>query len=81
MGMKNIQKLMKQAQAMQEKLEGEMGELRIETSAGGGVVNITMDGTKQLPIVVFSNYPFSSNGYSSNRNFALLFCFTGFFQC
>jgi hypothetical protein len=48
MGMKNMQKLMKQAQAMQEKLEGEMGELRIETSAGGGVVNIIMDGSKQL---------------------------------
>ena len=48
MGMKNMQKLMKQAQAMQEKLEAEMGELRIEASAGGGVVRVTMAGTKQL---------------------------------
>ncbi len=48
MGMKNMQKLMKQAQAMQEKLEAEMGELRVEASAGGGVVRVTMDGTKQL---------------------------------
>ncbi len=48
MGMKNMQKLMKQAQAMQEMLEAEMGELRVEASAGGGVVRVTMDGTKQL---------------------------------
>ena len=48
MGMKNMQKLMKQAQSMQEKLEAEMGELRVEASAGGGVVRVTMDGTKQL---------------------------------
>ena len=48
MGMKNMQKLMKQAQAMQEKLEAEMGDLRVEASAGGGVVRVTMDGTKQL---------------------------------
>ena len=48
MGMKNMQKLMKQAQAMQEKLEAEMGDLRVEASAGGGAVRVTMDGTKQL---------------------------------
>ena len=48
MGMKNMQKLMKQAQAMQEKLEAEMGDLRVEASGGGGVVRVTMDGTKQL---------------------------------
>ena len=48
MGMKNMQKLMKQAQAMQEQLEAEMGDLRVEASAGGGVVRVTMDGTKQL---------------------------------
>lgn len=45
---KNFQKLMKQAQEMQEKLQAEMGQLRVEASSGGGMVNVTMDGTKQL---------------------------------
>jgi nucleoid-associated protein EbfC len=48
MQMKKFQKLMKQAQEMQEKLETEMGELRVEASSGGGVVSVTMDGKKQM---------------------------------
>ncbi len=46
--MKNLQKLMKQAQKMQERLDTEMGELRVEASSGGGMVNVTMDGKKQV---------------------------------
>ena len=46
--MKNLQKLMKQAEKMQAKLQSEMGELRVEASSGGGMVQVTMDGTKQL---------------------------------
>ncbi|MDA2935002.1 YbaB/EbfC family nucleoid-associated protein [Acidobacteria bacterium AH-259-D05] len=46
--MKNLQKLMKQAQKMQEKLETEMGQLQVEASSGGGMVNVNMDGKKQL---------------------------------
>ncbi len=45
---KNLQQLMKQAQKMQEKLESQMGDLRIEASSGGGMVQVTMDGKKQL---------------------------------
>jgi len=48
MKMKNLQKMMKQAQQMQSRMEQEMGELRIEASSGGGMVSVTMDGTKQL---------------------------------
>ncbi len=44
--MTNLQKLMKQAQKMQERLDTEMGDLRVEASSGGGVVNVTMDGKK-----------------------------------
>ena len=44
--MKNLQKLMKQAQKMQERLDTEMGELQVEASSGGGMVNVTMDGKK-----------------------------------
>ena len=36
----NIQAMMKQAQQMQEKMAREMEEMRIEASAGGGVVTV-----------------------------------------
>ena len=35
----NIQQMMKQAQVMQEKMQKEMEELRVEASSGGGVVS------------------------------------------
>ena len=44
----NIQKMMQQAQQMQEKLQKQMAEMRIEASAGGGMVNVTVSGAKQL---------------------------------
>ena len=48
MQMKNLQKMMKQAQKMQEQLESEMGQLQVEATSGGGMVNVTMDGKKQI---------------------------------
>lgn len=44
----NIQKLMKQAQQMQEKLLQEQGALELEVSVGGGMVTLKMNGLKQL---------------------------------
>jgi len=44
----NIQKLMKQAQQMQEKLQQELGELMVDASVGGGMVEVKMNGHKQL---------------------------------
>ena len=44
----NIQKLMKQAQQMQEKLLSEQGDLVVEASVGGGMVAVKMNGLKQL---------------------------------
>jgi nucleoid-associated protein EbfC len=44
----NIQQMMKQAQAMQEKMQKEMEEMVVEASAGGGVVSVRMQGTKEL---------------------------------
>ena len=44
----NIQKLMKQAQQMQEKLLEEQGALEMEVSVGGGMVTLKMNGLKQL---------------------------------
>ncbi len=44
----NIQQMMKQAQQMQDRLQKQMGELRIEATAGGGMVVVEMSGHKQL---------------------------------
>jgi nucleoid-associated protein EbfC len=44
----NIQQMMKQAQQMQEQMSREMDELRVEASAGGGVVNVTMKGDHEI---------------------------------
>ena len=44
----NIQQMMKQAQAMQEKLAKEMEAMVVDASAGGGVVAVQMGGTKEI---------------------------------
>jgi DNA-binding YbaB/EbfC family protein len=43
-----IQQMMKQAQQMQERLQKQMTELRVEASAGGGMVSVVVNGTKQI---------------------------------
>ncbi len=47
-GLGNWQKIIKSATEMQEKLEKEMAELRLEGSSGGGMVTVTLDGRKNL---------------------------------
>ncbi len=44
----NIQNMMKQAQQMQERLQKQMKEMRVEATAGGGMVTVTVDGSKLL---------------------------------
>ena len=44
----NIQQMMKQAQQMQEKLQKQMADMRIEATAGGGMVSVVVNGSKQL---------------------------------
>ena len=44
----NIQKMMKQAQEMQERLQKELAETEVEATAGGGMVTVVMNGQKQL---------------------------------
>ena len=44
----NIQNMMKQAQQMQERLQKQMAEMRIEATAGGGMVTVIVNGAKQL---------------------------------
>jgi DNA-binding YbaB/EbfC family protein len=43
-----IQQMMKQAQQMQERLQKQMAELRVEATAGGGMVTVVMNGSKQI---------------------------------
>jgi DNA-binding YbaB/EbfC family protein len=44
----NIQKMMEQAQQMQDKLQRQMAGMRVEATAGGGMVTVTVAGTKQV---------------------------------
>jgi len=44
----NLQKMLKNAKEMQDKLQKELLEMRIEGSSGGGMVNVTLDGTKNI---------------------------------
>lgn len=49
--MKNLNKLMKQAQKMQAqmaKIQEELGEKTVEATVGGGMVKVVVNGHKQL---------------------------------
>lgn len=46
--MTNLNKLLKQAQKMQEKVQQEMEALVVEETAGGGMVTVRMSGQKSL---------------------------------
>ena len=44
----NIQKMMQQAQQMQDRLQKQMGEMTVDATAGGGMVTVTVNGHKHL---------------------------------
>ncbi len=44
----NMQGMMKQAQQMQERMQAEIAQIRVEASAGGGMVTVKMDGHKNV---------------------------------
>jgi DNA-binding YbaB/EbfC family protein len=44
----DVKQMMKQAQQMQERLQKQMAEMRVEATAGGGMVTVAVSGTKQL---------------------------------
>ncbi len=48
MNIKQIQKMMQQAQTLQKKMEEELGRLSIEGTSGGGMVTVVMDGHKNV---------------------------------
>jgi hypothetical protein len=43
-----MQAMMQQAQAMQDKLQREIAQIKVEATAGGGMVAVTMDGQKKM---------------------------------
>ena len=44
----NMNQMMQQAQQLQAKLMQEIAAIRVETTAGGGMVTVKMDGEKNL---------------------------------
>jgi nucleoid-associated protein EbfC len=44
----NMQGMMKKAQEMQARLQEEIAAIRVEASAGGGMVTVRMDGQKTV---------------------------------
>ena len=43
-----MQTMMRQAQEMQKRLQEEIAQIRVEASAGGGMVTVKMDGQKNV---------------------------------
>ena len=44
----NMQAMMQQAQKMQERMQQEVAQIKVEATAGGGMVTIQMDGHKNV---------------------------------
>ncbi len=44
----NIQKMMRQAQKMQEDLQRQLRTTKVEATAGGGMVTVVMNGVKEI---------------------------------
>lgn len=44
----DINKMMKQAQDMQARLQQQMADTRVEATAGGGMITVVMNGNKQV---------------------------------
>ncbi len=48
----DINQMMKQAQEMQEEMQREMQQLRVDATAGGGIIHVKMNGAKELVEIV-----------------------------
>lgn len=44
----DLQKMLQTAKELQEKMEKELAEMRVEGSSGGGMVKVVLDGRKNL---------------------------------
>jgi len=43
-----MQQMMQKAQQMQEKMQKEIAEIKVDATAGGGMITVQMDGQKNL---------------------------------
>jgi len=50
-GFGDLNKMLKQAQEMQERMQKELRELRVEGQSGGGMVTVVLDGQRHLHAV------------------------------
>ena len=57
----NMQAMMQQAQKMQQKMQEEVALIRVEASAGGGMVTVKMNGQKHLVSVHIDREVFTSH--------------------
>ena len=48
MNPQQVQQMMKQMQQVQDRLQKQMAELRVEATAGGGMVTVVINGAKQV---------------------------------
>ena len=48
----NIVEMMRQAKEMQDRLQKQMADVRVEATAGGGMVTVVMNGAKQVQSLV-----------------------------
>jgi hypothetical protein len=44
----NMEKMMEQAQKMQEELQETLKQIRVDASSGGGIVSVTMSGDRRI---------------------------------
>lgn len=44
----NLQQMMKQAERMQKQMAQDMEALRVDSSAGGGIIKVEMNGNKEV---------------------------------
>jgi hypothetical protein len=44
----NMQSMMKQAQQMQQRMQEQIAAIRVEATAGGGMITVKMDGQKNM---------------------------------
>ena len=45
---KQMQQMMKDVQRQQDEMQKKLGEIRVDATAGGGIVTVQMSGTKEL---------------------------------
>ena len=48
MNPQQMQQMMKQMQQMQDRLQQQMADLRVEATAGGGMVTVVVNGSKEI---------------------------------